>query len=365
MNSFERILFFVVRFSAVLLPLITGVGIYLGGPAALAGFLIVFGFYFLVDFVLWASGLGAHFTREDEFSFHDPLERVNVQIYAVLHLVMMPVALVVLATRPMDAWWFASVLSVVATFGTVGGLAGHEFIHRRAGPTQWLGILVFASMNYSHFKVSHLLGHHRSVGVADDWSTAHRYESYYAFLYRAIVHGYLGAWRLEAERLRRSKRRFLSSDNFMLRSTALQLALLLLVGVGLGLQALLAFVLISFAAVSLMEVVNYLSHYGLERGKTESIGNHHSWESAHKVTNWFIFNAGKHCHHHTQPHAQHHELELAHEKDYLPYGLPAMALIAFVPPAYFALMDRLSTDGISAPTAPTEAVGGWLVESCA
>src|SRR5690606_7679464 len=97
---------------------------------------------------------------------------------------------------------------------------------------------------------------------------------------------------------------------------------------------------------TLMEIVNYISHYGLVREKVsenryETIQSIHSWESNNKITNWFIFNAGKHVHHHIKPNHHYYELEVIEDDNYLPHGLPLMTVISFIPPLYFRMMDKM------------------------
>ena len=52
----------------------------------------------------------------------------------------------------------------------------------------------------------------------------------------------------------------------------------------------------------LLELVNYIQHYGLERkmqnGKYERFTDHHSWNSRHISANWSTFNLGLHAEHH-------------------------------------------------------------------
>ncbi|WP_404326867.1 fatty acid desaturase [Aerophototrophica crusticola] len=50
--------------------------------------------------------------------------------------------------------------------------------------------------------------------------------------------------------------------------------------------------------------MNYVEHYGLERrptrpGAYEPVRPRHSWDSAHRLTNWTLFNLGLHADHHT------------------------------------------------------------------
>jgi alkane 1-monooxygenase len=352
-RKFERLLFYTVRYSAVFMPLLVLGGIARGGLATLTGIFIIFGYYFLVEFALWATKLGTVTSNKDEFHHvkpHQPgfSDRYGIIIYGVLQVVLLPVSIALLA-RPgvTTAELSGGILSLAVMVGSIGGLAGHEYMHRRSLGEKRLGIAVYGSIHYGHFIISHLLGHHREVGLEADWSTARPGESSYRFLWRALVHGYLGAWRLEEEQLKRRGTSFWSIRRLMMKLTLTSATISGLYFIVLGWRGLLIHTIVSIVGVCLMEMVNYMSHYGLTRdigaeGQRLAVENHHSFESNNKVTNWFIFNAGKHCHHHRQPSEHHYNLVLANENEYLPYGLPLMTLIALVPPAFFRVMNRLT-----------------------
>lgn len=348
----ERSLYHIVRYSAVGLPALVLAGFQAGGWGTYTGFLVVFVFYFMVELVLHLSGIGTTTTEDDEFRFASgPEGRVREQAslltFSLMQLAVIPFVLWQVSQRSLEPYEIVgTILSLGVMAGSVGGLASHEFIHRASRWERLLGTCLLGSINYAHFQISHLRGHHRNVGLIDDWSTARYRESSYAFLARAVGSGWLGAWRFEAERLERCGRSKWSPRNFMVRSTAFQILLWLGVALFGGPAALIVMAGYSMLAISFAEMVNYLSHYGLVRkakanGAFEPFGDQHTWESNNKVTNWFIFNAGKHVHHHRSPGATHDELELAHDKAYLPHGLPLMTLIAFVPPLYFRVMDRM------------------------
>ena len=101
-----------------------------------------------------------------------------------------------------------------------------------------------------------------------------------------------------------------------------------------------------FVAVVLLEITNYLEHYGLERreigpGRYETVGPQHSWNSSHLVSNAYLFNLARHSDHHflaSRPYEM-----LRHWDDtvapQLPAGYPAMLLAALVPPLWFRIMD--------------------------
>lgn len=328
---FQRLLYIIVRGSAVLMPLIILAGYAFGGLTTYIGAYLVFGFYFFVEFIMHKTKLGLGVDVHDEFQFL-PWKHLLL-IYGVLQIVAVIIILVTLPLRHLETYELIGiVVSLGIMTGSVGGLAAHEFIHRRTKWERILGLMLFGSVNYAHFYVSHLRGHHRNVGLHYDWSTARYGESSYQFLLRATICGWIGAWKF--------------NRRFMIKCTAIQIGLWLLLYLCLGLQSLIAFWSMSFIAIVLMEMVNYLSHYGLTRtidakGRPEPVQNRHSWESNNKVTNWFIFNAGKHSHHHRSPFQSYETLALSHERDFLPHGLPLMTLIAFLPPLYFKIMDRL------------------------
>ncbi len=55
----------------------------------------------------------------------------------------------------------------------------------------------------------------------------------------------------------------------------------------------------ALVAVWQLELVNYVEHYGLTRkhlgdGKYEPVRPHHSWNAAHKATNWLLINLQRH-----------------------------------------------------------------------
>ena len=61
----------------------------------------------------------------------------------------------------------------------------------------------------------------------------------------------------------------------------------------------------SYALISiiLLEVVEYIQHYGLIRDKTnnklEKYNQSHSWNSRHSIADWSTFNLGLHSEHHS------------------------------------------------------------------
>ncbi len=84
---------------------------------------------------------------------------------------------------------------------------------------------------------------------------------------------------------------------------------------------------------SLLEVVNYLEHYGLLRrtlpdGRVERCMPEYSWNSNHMVTNLFLYHLQRHSDHHANPTRHYQALRYFEESPQLPAGDAAMILLA-------------------------------------
>src|SRR5699024_2456423 len=96
---------------------------------------------------------------------------------------------------------------------------------------------------------------------------------------------------------------------------------------------------------SLLEVVNYLEHYGLLRQKT-SAGRYqrcrpeHSWNSDHLVTNIFLYHLQRHSDHHANPMRRYQVLRSFEQAPQLPSGYATMMVLAYVPPLWRKVMDK-------------------------
>lgn len=356
MKKFEKWLFYSVRYSSQFSPLLAAIGVYMGGIWCYLGFGLIFCYYLFVELILTVTGLGVDSTGENEYEHEDPknprwLDDHGVAISGVLLLLAVPLSFLRLALGDFSSFEITgTLLSLAFVSGTVGGLAGHEYIHRSKLWERSLGVLIYGCFNYAHFAVSHVYGHHRYIGMEKDWSTSRKGESSYRFFARAMWDGYRGAWALTAANHRRLKKKFWGAENFMLRWTLGQItvvtALLMAFGPKKGLWLIGLYLLYTLGSICLSEMVNYLSHYGIKRrvdgaGRPEAVQASHSWESANKVTNWFIFNAGKHSEHHCKATKPHFELQLSPETEKLPHGLLVLTLIALVPPLYYRIMDPM------------------------
>jgi alkane 1-monooxygenase len=100
----------------------------------------------------------------------------------------------------------------------------------------------------------------------------------------------------------------------------------------------------SFLAFSLLELVNYIEHYGILRkeiapNQFERVNPLHSWNTSYLVSNFFLFQLQRHSDHHANAYKRYQALNHYDESPQLPFGYPTMIMIALVPPAWFALIN--------------------------
>ncbi|WP_425099857.1 alkane 1-monooxygenase [Tropicibacter sp. S64] len=230
--------------------------------------------------------------------------------------------------------------------GTVGIVYAHELMHQKTARERWLGDILMAMVLYSHFRSEHLLVHHRYVGTPRDAVTARYNEGFHRFYPRVLRESLLSSFQAEKDMLARRGRSWRDRSNPFWRYWGLQLAMLALAfslggWVGLGL-----FVVQAGVAIWQLEVVNYVEHYGLTRkhlgdGKYEHVLPRHSWNAAHRATNWLMINLQRHSDHHYKPDRRFPLLQTYSEQEapQLPFGYPLMGLSAMVPPLWRRVMN--------------------------
>jgi len=237
-------------------------------------------------------------------------------------------------------------LSLGISNGGIGFTVAHELIHRSSKFEQSLGRALLLTTLYMHFAIEHVYGHHKHVGTEEDAATARKGETFYRFLIRSVPDQYRSAWEIERKRLKKKKKGFWSFSNEMLGFQVTQLVWLATIFWLMGPVVALLYIVSCFLAFSLLEAVNYLEHYGLEREKDErdrykKIDHHHSWNSDHVVSRMFLFELSRHSDHHMVASRHYQVLRSLDDSPQLPTGYPGMILLAIIPPLWFRVMNPL------------------------
>lgn len=235
-------------------------------------------------------------------------------------------------------------LSVGLLSGGVGITVAHELGHRLGRLERSLACMLLASVSYAHFYIEHNKGHHARVATPDDPATAREGESFPAFLLRTVPAQFRSAWEIEAARLQAGGQGVWSPGNRMLWVVAAPVAMAAALGGTFGPRAAAFFAIQSVVAFSLLELVNYVEHYGLRRrrledGRYERVRPEHSWNASQRVSNWYLFNLQRHSHHHANVNRRYEELEHYASAPQLPAGYAVMILVALVPALWRRVMD--------------------------
>lgn len=235
-------------------------------------------------------------------------------------------------------------LSVGLVTGAQGITIAHELGHKRSRLDRWLARLLLTTVSYGHFTIEHNRGHHVRVATREDPASARYGESFWAFLPRTLAGSYVHAWQLEAERLARLGLPAWHGRNEMIWYTLAPLAIAGACAAAFGPMAALFFFGQSAMAVTLLEAVNYVEHYGLERrrmpdGRYERVDERHSWDANERLTNWVLVHLQRHADHHLEPSSPYQVLQPRAAAPKLPTGYAGMLSLALVPPLWFAVMN--------------------------
>jgi alkane 1-monooxygenase len=230
--------------------------------------------------------------------------------------------------------------------GTVGINYSHELMHQKSRLERHLADTLLGMALYSHFRSEHMLVHHRYVATPRDPVTARMGESFYRFYPRVLRASFLSALNAEKAMLARKDLPTTDLSNPFWKYAAIQGGCLLLALILGGWSGAGLFLLQAGVAIWQLELVNYIEHYGLTRkhlgeGKYEHVQPRHSWNAAHKASNWLLINLQRHSDHHYKPDRRFPVLQNYTEADapQLPFGYPIMTMAAMVPPLFRRVMN--------------------------
>ncbi|RZU45128.1 alkane 1-monooxygenase [Fluviicoccus keumensis] len=239
-------------------------------------------------------------------------------------------------------------LGIAATVGVINGIAintAHELGHKHDRTSRLLAMAALAPTGYTHFAVEHNFGHHKRAATPEDPASSRLGESFWKFLPRTVIGGYKSAVQIEKERLARKGKGFWSLDNELLQGWAMSAGLLGASTALFGPRAIPFLVAQGAYGASLLEVINYVEHYGLKReklanGKYVRVSPQHSWNNNNVVTNLFLYQLQRHSDHHAHPSRSFQALRHFEDAPQLPAGYASMLLPAYIPSLWYKIMDK-------------------------
>jgi alkane 1-monooxygenase len=106
-----------------------------------------------------------------------------------------------------------------------------------------------------------------------------------------------------------------------------------------GMWGLGAFLFQAALAIFLLEYVNYIRHYGLERSEGEHQTEMHSWQSKKRLSRWVLIELTLHPAHHLKASTPFWQLQPYEDAPELPTGYFGMFWPCLVPPLWKRWMD--------------------------
>ena len=242
----------------------------------------------------------------------------------------------------------AGYLGLALTTGVVAGIAintAHELGHKKEKAERWLSKIALAQTFYGHFYIEHNRGHHVRVATPQDPASSRLGESFWRFLPRSVVGSVGSAWRLERKRLTRRDGTVWTIRNDVLNAWLMSAVLWAALILAFGPSIVPFLVIQAVFGFSLLEVVNYIEHYGLGRrrehtGRYERVQPRHSWNSNNVATNLLLFHLQRHSDHHANPTRRYQALRHFDEAPQMPSGYAAMVTLAYFPPLWRRVMDK-------------------------
>ena len=234
------------------------------------------------------------------------------------------------------------------SMGAINGIAintAHELSHKQDKVAHLLSHLALAPSGYNHFRVEHPYGHHKRAATPEDPASSQMGETFYEFLPRTVIGSFQSAVEIETTRLKRKSLTFWSKENELLQGWGIS-ALFHSTLLGIYGRSILPYLVVQSAySISLLEIINYIEHYGLlrqknEQGKYERTQPEHSWNNNNIVTNLLLYQLQRHSDHHAYPTRPFQALRHFDSAPELPSGYASMLLPALIPKWWFKLMDQ-------------------------
>ena len=223
--------------------------------------------------------------------------------------------------------------------GLVGTIPAHELTHRTWDRTSMLiGRWLLAFSFDTTFAIEHVYGHHRYVSTAHDPATAPRGRNVYVHIVASTVKGNVSAWNIERDRIGKKRLGRYSWHNAFIRGHLMSVFLVAIAFAMGGWRGAAFFTDCALGGKALLEVVNYMEHYGMVRNPQTPVQPRDSWNTNRRISSWTMFNLTRHSHHHAQGEVPYQDLRPYPDAPMMINGYLTTILVALIPPVWHRLM---------------------------
>jgi alkane 1-monooxygenase len=307
--------------------------------ASWATLLYAFGLIPIVEWIIPANGKAHDYKSQDGWAFDTILFLCIPVLYGLQYRVFD-------SLKNQDIFSLQAI-GLILGLGICGGVIGinvaHELGHRTSVWYKFAAHLLLLPCSFLHFYLEHNYGHHKQVATPNDPATARKGESLYRFWLRSSGQGYVHAWTISRELYRRKA----SLIPIMPIYHLIILGYYILIGYFFGWSGVFCLAISSAVSILLLETVNYIEHYGLEReklpnGTYEQVQANHAWDSEQLIGRIALFELSRHADHHQHSSKTYYQLNPQIASYKLPTGYPGSMILAAIPWLWFKIInDRL------------------------
>jgi len=275
---------------------------------------------------------------------------VLLWVYATVPALAIATLLLRSAMDGSDWTTWVAALSTGLCSGATGIIVAHELGHKKPRSLAWwLGRFNLLLVMYLHFTTEHNHTHHKHVSTQLDPASARKGETLWWFVVRTIPGQFLDAAKIQSNKGKRGL------ANPIYQGLFVQLAFLAGLYVTLGTWPVCAFLLQAAFAVFLLEYINYIRHYGLQRVPNERQTELHSWQAEQRWSRWTLLELTRHPAHHLKASEPFWKLQPYSKAPHLPSGYYGCFWISLIPPLWNHLIQpRMPHDHDLSMTKPTD-----------
>ncbi|MEO0583006.1 MAG: alkane 1-monooxygenase [Bacteroidota bacterium] len=330
---------------AYLIPVLTGISIYLQDIWSFTTVIFVFGLVPMIEPLAPRS--------EENLDEESRFEKLKSRFFDVLLYLNIPIVyglvgffIWTLLNHSLQTYEIIGMtLSLGIMIGANGINVAHELGHRREKYERRMAKILLLPALYMHFYIEHNRGHHKFVATALDPASAAYGENVYGFWIKSLIGSYRNAWQHEAKRMQKKGWKNLSLHNEMIWYQLIQVAYLSVVALVASIPIMLLVAVAGIIGALLLETINYVEHYGLRRkeldnGRFERVLPHHSWNANYEIGRILLYELTRHSDHHYIASKKYQILDHHEGVPELPFGYPTSMLIALLPPLWFRIMHK-------------------------
>jgi alkane 1-monooxygenase len=94
----------------------------------------------------------------------------------------------------------------------------------------------------------------------------------------------------------------------------------------------------------ILEIVNYMEHYGLSRHSGQPIKPEHSWNTNQLMSGIVLFSLTRHSAHHEKTMTKFWKLDPYEDAPQMPYGYLTTLFICLIPPLWYSVISTRLSD---------------------